>query len=853
MDDIQKKLRDFDRQFHGGRQLHSELIEITPLMFPAVGLILGVVFGEYFSPSGSALFFIAAAAALTAVSAYLFIAPAKSRYIAAYAALIGFCCLVAARLEHPYRPQDNDIRGLVSDGRTLATIEGVVESEPFVLDRNRWKFGRFSRGDPSSGFYLRVTGVEALDGWRQVSGTTRVWVNEGVSDLRVGDTIRAYCRLDTISGPTNPGEFDRKTYMARQGIHTVVSIQGRSSITVIDSRPRQQGIVERLGQTLRRQANAYLLADTVIENDQQALLEALLLGQRANISRSTYQAFERTGLLHFISLSGLHLGIIAGLVWWAGKLAGLLKPARAVICVIAVIIFLLIVPPRAPTLRAAVIVFTFCAAALMKRKTNAMNILSLAAIILIMLFPTDIFTAGWQLSFTCVTGIILLAGTIERKLFGWKDSLTDTYLPVDGALTRIPRWLISYAVGMFSVGLAAGLGSLGITAYHFHTANLMTAFWTVLAFPFVALLLVLGYCKIIISMLWPTIGILLGYVINITAITLHRLIEFAAELAPGQIVTGALPLGVILGFYGLILFVRFVNFRRPFIKPACCFAASIAIASYAGFYPLPGVDDTLAIHCLDVGHGQAIVAELPGGKTLLFDAGSLYRSDIGRRIVFPFLRYSGTNRINAVTISHDDIDHFNGLPEIVQQVPTGGVYANTAFLERTQTQTAAGFLAEALAEHDLHIEPLEKLDKTSYSESGVEMTIIWPTAAACADPNLSDNDKSIVKLIEYAGASILLPGDIEHYAQTQVLEILDGRQVDILVLPHHGSTVTLTNDFVERLGADILITSGSRTSIETGRAYFPQDDQQLYHTAVNGAVSVTIDSSGAAEVAAFLK
>lgn len=133
------------------------------------------------------------------------------------------------------------------------------------------------------------------------------------------------------------------------------------------------------------------------------------------------------------------------------------------------------------------------------------------------------------------------------------------------------------------------------------------------------------------------------------------------------------------------------------------------------------------------------------------------------------------------------------------------------------------------------------------------MTIIWPTAAACADPNLSDNDKSIVKLIEYAGASILLPGDIEHYAQTQVLEILDGRQVDILVLPHHGSTVTLTDDFVERLGADILITSGSRTSIETGRAYFPQNDQQLYHTAVNGAVSVTIDSSGAAEVAAFLK
>ena len=88
----------------------------------------------------------------------------------------------------------------------------------------------------------------------------------------------------------------------------------------------------------------------------------------------------------------------------------------------------------------------------------------------------------------------------------------------------------------------------------------------------------------------------------------------------------------------------------------------------------------MVISCLDVGHGQAILAQLPGKANVLFDAGSLYKSDIGRRIVAPFLHYRGINKIDAIIISHNDVDHINGIPEIAEHCEVGGVYANKAFL-----------------------------------------------------------------------------------------------------------------------------------------------------------------------------
>ena len=110
------------------------------------------------------------------------------------------------------------------------------------------------------------------------------------------------------------------------------------------------------------------------------------------------------------------MGIIIGLVWWLSKLTGLMKRGRAVICIIAIVIFLIVIPPMAPALRAAIITLMFCLSFFFRRQTNAINTLSLAAIILLLIRPTQLFEAGWQLSFSSVLGIIIILRKILKVL-----------------------------------------------------------------------------------------------------------------------------------------------------------------------------------------------------------------------------------------------------------------------------------------------------------------------------------------------------------------------------------------------------------------------------------------------------
>lgn len=845
MDNIQKQLAQFQQQLRGGAGLYGRITETTPLLPPALAMMAGIVFSEFtYIPAGVC----AApgiAAALVGVAAVVVSKSPQSRYLAVWAAVIAFFCLGLVRLDYQYRQTGSELREIVENGTVLATIRGVIETEPYTVDNSSWQFGRFRFGRPSTGFYLRLKQIEAVDGWAQAEALVSVWVNDSVTDLQRGDEIQAYCRLAKIAPATNPGQFDRARHLARSGIAVVANVPSRDSISLL--RTNGRGRLARLANSLRTGA-ALRLLDERTDDHQQGLLAALLLGDRGKISADTYNAFEKTGLLHIISLSGLHLGIVAAMVWTLGRLLGLLKPTRALLCVLATIVFLIIVPPRAPTLRASIIVFTFCAAMIFRRRPHPINTLSLAAIILLMLRPGDIFSAGWQLSFACVTAITLFSSDIHHFLF--------TRLTGLAAYTSTMPWLakavLSYAASMFSIGLAASVAGAPITAFHFNTVNFATAFWTVLAFPLVAVLLTVGYLKIILSIFWPSLAIFLGYAVNAAATALQYLVEFAANAAPGQIIVAALPLWVVLGCVGLILFVKFVYFRQPYVKGACCFAVVIVIAGHVGVGRF-ATDSQLRLHCLDVGHGQAIVVEMPAGTRLLFDAGSLHKNDVGRRIVVPFLRHRGIGRLEAAVLSHDDIDHINALPEIAQSTALNAVYASDAFLNQIGNTATAAFLARCLARQRLEIESLDTMETAIYAGRCAALEIVWPDAQAVMDPSLSENDKSVVTLLEYAGTSILLCSDIDRYAQRRLMEILPDKRIDIMVLPHHGSTATLEEAFVNHFDPEILISSGSRASVEAGRMYLPGQHQRHYHTAVHGAITVTVDSAGQTSVTTFIK
>ena len=853
MDDIRRKLELIDRQLTGPN-FHERVISTCPLVFVAIGLIAGILVQDMSGVSVYIWLILLAVPAVATVFSFVMPQfPFDARYVTAYLALACFVCLGAIRLTSYSQPEPNDVRNLLADEPKLAAIRGSLVTEPYVSKYPDWEFARFKPSDPTSSFYLKITEVESVAGWAAVTGSVRVQVGEPVLDLQPGDNIQAYCWLDRFSPATNPGQFDTAAYLARRNVFVGVYIESRDGIELLQGSPA--GAFARFRTRLRQAATSALVGDLPQEETSRGLLQALLLGYRRDIDSDTYRAFRKTGLLHFISLSGMHLGILVGIIWWLCKTAGFMKPARAVVCAAAVVVFLLVVPPRAPTLRAAIICWVFCASIFFRRHSNSINTLSLAAIILLLIRPTQLFEAGWQLSFAAVLGIVLLANRIHFFIY---ERVTDLSRPrgAFGAkpFVRTVSKAGPYMLRLFSMGLAAWLGGAGILLYHFYTINPLAGIWTVLVFPLVAAILTLGFLKMLLFFMLPTLSWILGIAATFLSDVLVWAVKLIAHLDISQILVGRVSLAPVVLYYCIIVFAGYAYFRRPMLKRAICAFMLCSIIIYLGALKWQRTHrDNLVLTCLDVGHGQAILVQLPGKSNVLFDAGSLYGNDIGTRIVSPYLDYIGIRKIDALIVSHNDTDHINGIPEVVENCDVRSAYANNAFFDRKDVWGTAEFLNDSLIEKGLEI---KRIGAEVNLSAGASMKMLWPDDQLYNIKDLSDNDRSQVSLIEFAGTKILLCSDIEEFAQRELLRLNPDLKADVVVVPHHGSASTLDVEFLKHLDADVLICSCGRRQYERmGRdtesvMYVPAESKSIC-TSEDGAITIIVEKDGMIKTGVF--
>ena len=853
MDEVRRKLELIDRQL-ARRNFHERIISTCPLVFVAAGLIAGILIQSAFALPVPVWFVLLGLMTATAVvSFFIGRLSSMSRYVTAYLALSCFVCLGAIRLTQYGRPQANDIRHLVPDDRRLATIRGRIVTEPYVNRYPEWKFARFKPTDPTTSFYLKVDEVETIAGWAKVTGTIRVQVGEPVVDLRAGDAIQAYCWLERFGPPTNPGQFDIAAYLARRNIFVAASVTSRNAITSLKS--PAAGVLARLKTHVTRAATQALLGDLPQEQEGAAgrgLLEALLLGYRRDIDSTTYEAFRKTGLLHIVSLSGMHFAILIGSIWWFCKVAGLLKKARAAVCLAAIAVFLLVVPPAAPTVRAAVMSVVFCASFFFRRRPSAYNALALSAIVLLLIRPTQLVEADWQLSFSALLGIILYTGRLEDLLHQAAANWVTTDPAERSAFgARAIRYFGRQVNRAFCAGLAAWLGSAGVLLYHFYTITPLASLWTVLVSPLVSGVLTLGFLKILLSFLLPTLSAVLGGIVTLLADWLIGLTELFARVEISQILIGRVSVVPVLLYYFVLIFLAFVYIRRAFLKPAIAIVSVSVLVCWLGVGVLQrNYRSDLVLTCLDVGHGQAIVAQLPGNANVLFDAGSLHRSDVGTRIVAPFLDYSGIGKIDAVIVSHNDTDHINGIPEVVEHCEVGAVFADEAFFDKTDVWGTAQFLADCLREQGLDI---ERIGKELDSHGRAAVKVLWPGETIDANNERSDNDRSVVSLMEYADVKILLCSDIEELAQRELLRLNPDMKADVVVIPHHGSAKTLGGDFSGKLDADVLICSCDLSQYERmiDSAARSPGRPGFFCTAKHGAIRICVRKDGTMQTNIF--
>jgi competence protein ComEC len=527
-------------------------------------------------------------------------------------------------------------------------------------------------------------------------------------------------------------------------------------------------------------------------------------------------------------------------VWWFCKIAGLGKKRRAAVCLFFIILFTMVVPPDASVLRASIIGAFFCISIIITRTPNSFNTLALSAIILILLRPLEFYQAGWQLSFACVMGILLLTGKIENVF----HRSTADWCIIDDEKSKWLHFLKRSGAGtvqVFAAGIAATIGGAGILLYQFYTITPLTIVWTILVSPLVTVILTIGFLKIVLGVLLPTIGTALGALtIPLSKLFIHT-VDVMGRIDHSQTLIGAVPIWLILFYYAAVIFIAFIYLKNHRLKNIMSITAVAVCIGTVGYYKFHYTHRTnFELSVLSVGHGQAIVAKLPGTANIIFDTGSITSKDIGRRTVIPFLNYHGISSLDAIFISHSDIDHLNGIAEIVEQRPVEHIYQDSG----KALPKPAAFLEQCLRKNGNAIEP----PPTTITANGATVSILWPTEQVPLPASSNPNNLSQVVLLEYGGRKILLCSDIEKEAQQKILEMYPDLSVDILLLPHHGSKNTRLPVFVEKLAPPIILCSCAQSQFEKYQA-----DPNIIYTCRDGAITIAINETGNISVSSFCK
>ncbi len=842
----------------------------APLVPAAIAMAAGIVLGRYAPlPIG-----IWAAAGIAAFLAAVITLRREHLRILTNAAIAGaiFFASAAWATTAYYRIPDNHIVTFSADGSVLATVRGRVISTPQLQESQTpyWQ-------PPKTTFLLNADAVRSTDGaWLATTGPVRVTVGEPVHDLSSGQQVELVGSLRRPRPPGNPGQYDWRAADRYKSIFVKFFVPGADGVQTLQ--PASGNWLTSLWRQARLTARRHL--DSCGDEDDTVLLEALVLGERDPALRELNRVMVEAGTAHFLSISGLHLGIFLGFIYWLCRLLTF-SPRRSAWAVLIILAgYVLLAEARAPLLRSAIMATAICIAVISNRSVSTRNALAAAAIILLVIDPLQIFQAGFQLSFGIVCGILILTGPIRQLLFGrW---LQRRGLMVFRSEHRIDRWLhyrvADQFIALVCLSLAAYISSAPLVAYHFGRFCPYAPVLSILLLPAMVAVLIPAYISMTLAFLTPNLAAAVGSLAADAAGLMRHLVMLTKYLPGLSIDLFIIPAWCVALFY-LATGLWVVSRKSRLVFSAAAVATlGVVVCIVATQLPAPAPPNG-QLHILDVAHGAMTLLHSPDGKTYLFDAGTLAPIDAYDQVLRPFLRAKRLTSPEAVFISHANIDHYNAIPALLARRAPRRVYLNEFFGLR---EDAAPDVRELLADFERRGVRIVRLraGQTVALDSKITVEVLWPpenrrlgqSAAASRQfekggtaqslplggsvpaypltvppdeaKGLDINNCSLVLRIVSGHRSVIIPGDIGEPAESILAKLPQEKiHADVLILPHHGSASPTLKTFIDAVGPDILIQSNS---------YHPASQELLhaigerkhYATSSDGWIGLTLSKDG---------
>ena len=806
----------------------------------------GVLTGHYMAPSGTVVL-IVLGLSLAGISAGLY---RRWRFLPTLLVLTTWLALGTLSYHVRYHCcVENDIIRYSGNEPVLVRLRAdVLEDGQWVASDSPWP------SDPSLYLSAKVTTIHTHQGWISADGIIRVRVRRPSRSIVRGEQLEMLGMLNRYQGPQNPGEFDWCRYNRFQNRLCRLTVDNGEALRPLKPTtvPAPPGLITRF-----RKHFSTVLSNEDFSAESSSLLKAMVLGERDATFSRLNKAFQRTGLFHFLCVSGLHLGVLAGFIWFVGLVVGLPRRASALLVMAAIISYALLVPARAPIIRATVVVCLLCLAEISGRRSRRLHTLALAALVVLLWRPSEIFNIGFQLSFTIVAALILLCPRLARLLLGagmvgW---VTDPGTHPKPRVKQVRLWLWCWFIKLFSICLIAWFVSAPLVVYYFGWFNPWAPVYSVIMAPLAVVTIVSGYITVVLGSTFP----LLANSLQSISLSLADLFFHAATVLakiPGIIQhLPAPPIMLIVAFYILLILVAVrprLQRRYPPAVPGRAWTIVPFVALLAAYLWFSGPtrpSDTLAFHLLAVGNGQAALLELPNGATLVYDAGNMSGADLSSRTTMPFLRTRHLRKLDALMISHPNWDHYSAATELIKATEIPTLIVSPHFQDDPQRKHLSGMFRTGAA--SAIVGQSMRLANTGTAQ----IEILWPPHDTALVQKLTSNDSSLVTRVTYAGRRILLTGDISSTAQGLLLASGTDLQADVLVWPHHGAIVNTTEEFFQAVNPRILLVSCDAKRAQNIRRLDTStllDGRQCYTTAESGALTVLLDTDGV-EVIPFIR
>ncbi|MBL7132650.1 MAG: ComEC/Rec2 family competence protein [Phycisphaerae bacterium] len=742
-----------------------------------------------------------AAAAITFRRARLHLATAG-----AVAAMIFAIGAAHVRISYFSVPADHIVT-YTGGSPILATLRGCVVTFPQVYQDPVQPEEGYSRG-PRTTFIARAetiaVGPSGRREWKSATGLVRVTVGQGDRRLAAGQRLELVGRLGRFRPPNNPGEFDFAARARNHGTLVRMSVPGVDGVTLL---PGRLPWYARLVWRIRAAGRQHLLA---CGDDRSGhLLNALVTGERHPALRSLNRTMVRIGIAHFLSISGLHLGVFLGFVYFLCRLLAL-SPRRAAIVVLVILgAYILLAEPRAPLLRSAIMATALCIAIISQRRYTALNALAAAAICLLAVDPLQLFAPGFQLSFAVVAGLLLLHRPMRNFLFGrW---LHRRGLMVFRGPERLRRWLYyraaNFCMDLASLFLTASVVSAPLVAYHFGRFCPYAPISSLVLFPIVLAILIPGYVSMALAWPMPNLSHAIGRLAASAADTMTEAVGWIGDI-PGAGFE-LRPVGALwlVMCYGAILLV--VAWRRLRRGSLWAVGAMLLVAIATAYTQRDAAAPPAAeLHLLGVGEGQCAILRTPAGRTYILDAGTRSGIDAYQQVMKPFFRARRLPAPRTAIISHANTDHFNALLGMLRDRGLDKAYLNDYFgedLAGRDAQEADAELLGLLAERKAAVIRIRS-PATIDLDDRTKVEVLWPGPEKRND--LNANDTSLVLRITCDGRSVLLTGDIGQVPQSALIGRGSALRADVLIMPHHGGWERTLPAFVGAVGAKVVLVSG---------------------------------------------